>query len=130
MASPDHRENLLSPNFKDVGFAVKAGNLQGEETFLVVQEFGSKDVPPATIRGNTPIKKVLGFNSYLTSSSISLSSKLTISVVFALLGMLIIDALLIKRKKIARVMGHNADHVLFMLALVSVLVILGLGQAL
>ena len=39
MASPHHRENILSENFNEVGFSVKAGNLSGEDTFLVVQEF-------------------------------------------------------------------------------------------
>jgi uncharacterized protein YkwD len=46
MASPSHKENLLSENFKDVGFAVKTGKLGGEDTFLVVQEFGNKTAAP------------------------------------------------------------------------------------
>lgn len=37
-----HRENLLSPNYDDVGFAVVSGQLNGDETILVVQEFGRK----------------------------------------------------------------------------------------
>ena len=41
MASPSHRENLLSPNYKDVGFAIQEGTLTGDDTVLVVQEFGS-----------------------------------------------------------------------------------------
>lgn len=41
MASPSHRENVLSPNYKDVGFAIQGGSLTGDETVLVVQEFGS-----------------------------------------------------------------------------------------
>ena len=36
MNSPSHRENLLSPKYKDIGFAVAEGKLQGEETVLVV----------------------------------------------------------------------------------------------
>lgn len=42
MASPSHRENLLSSNYTDIGFAIKEGNLTGDETVLVVQEFGSR----------------------------------------------------------------------------------------
>lgn len=42
MNSPTHRENLLSPNYKEIGFAVEEGNLTGSDTILVVQEFGSK----------------------------------------------------------------------------------------
>ncbi len=41
MASPTHRENLLSANYRDMGFAIIEGNLQGEDTVLVVQMFGS-----------------------------------------------------------------------------------------
>jgi len=41
MASPDHRKNLLSSNFVNIGFAVEKGRLSGEETVLVVQMFGS-----------------------------------------------------------------------------------------
>jgi hypothetical protein len=42
MNSPSHKENLLKPNYKEVGFAVVNGVLQGEETTLVVQMFGSQ----------------------------------------------------------------------------------------
>lgn len=42
MESPSHKENVLSGNYKDVGFAVLQGNLLGEETTLVVQMFGSQ----------------------------------------------------------------------------------------
>ncbi len=42
MGSPGHRENILSTNYDDVGFAVITGNLTGDETILVVQEFGRK----------------------------------------------------------------------------------------
>lgn len=41
MNSPEHRANLLSPNYTDIGFAVQTGTLTGTETTLVVQEFGS-----------------------------------------------------------------------------------------
>lgn len=44
MASEGHRANLLSGNYKDVGFSVKSGILTGEDTLLVVQMFGSQTV--------------------------------------------------------------------------------------
>lgn len=40
MNSPSHRDNLLSPNYDEVGFAVVNGVLDGYETTLVVQLFG------------------------------------------------------------------------------------------
>jgi hypothetical protein len=42
MASPSHKENMLSSNYKDVGFAIKDGTLTGDDTVLVVEEFGSR----------------------------------------------------------------------------------------
>jgi hypothetical protein len=41
MASPSHRENIMKPTYRDVGFAVVNGKLNGEETTLVVQMFGT-----------------------------------------------------------------------------------------
>jgi len=38
--SPTHRENLLSANYDDIGFAIVNGVLNGYETTLVVQMFG------------------------------------------------------------------------------------------
>jgi hypothetical protein len=41
MASPTHRDNILSKNYKDIGVAIKTGVLLGKETTLVVQMFGN-----------------------------------------------------------------------------------------
>ncbi|OGY26848.1 MAG: hypothetical protein A2Z11_01560 [Candidatus Woykebacteria bacterium RBG_16_43_9] len=50
-----HRENLLNPNFTEIGVAVVDGNLQGEDTTLVVQLFGRPAViaaVPAETQGS------------------------------------------------------------------------------
>lgn len=41
MASPTHKENILSGNYKDIGIAVVEGTLLGKQTILVVQMFGN-----------------------------------------------------------------------------------------
>lgn len=41
MASPTHRANIMSGNYRDIGIAVVEGQLQGQQTILVVQMFGS-----------------------------------------------------------------------------------------
>lgn len=41
MASPTHRDNIMSGNYKDIGVAIMAGELLGKETILVVQMFGN-----------------------------------------------------------------------------------------
>lgn len=55
MNSPTHRDNVLSGNFQDVGFAVSEGTINGEYTTLVVEEFGGKLlVPPSTNQTSPP----------------------------------------------------------------------------
>jgi uncharacterized protein YkwD len=41
MASPTHRDNLLSNKYADIGVAVVEGNLNGIDTTIIVQFFGS-----------------------------------------------------------------------------------------
>ncbi len=41
MNSPSHRENILNNDFEEIGIAVVNGELDGEETTLVVQMFGT-----------------------------------------------------------------------------------------
>jgi hypothetical protein len=41
MDSPTHKENIMNPKYTEIGVAVVDGVLQGEETTLVVQMFGS-----------------------------------------------------------------------------------------
>jgi len=47
MGSPTHRENIMKPGYHEIGFAVVNGTLNGEETTLVVQMFGSSSAPVA-----------------------------------------------------------------------------------
>jgi hypothetical protein len=53
MNSPEHRSNMLSPNYTDIGFAIQAGTLTGTDTTLVVQEFGSPYNSDGTVKTTT-----------------------------------------------------------------------------
>lgn len=44
LASPTHRENLLKSSYKDVGFAVMSGALNGKPTTLIVALYGTLGV--------------------------------------------------------------------------------------
>lgn len=44
IASPAHKANMLSSNYTDVGFAVVTGKLDGQDTILVVEEFGGRNL--------------------------------------------------------------------------------------
>jgi hypothetical protein len=41
MSSPSHRQNILNPNYKEIGIAVLKGEFNGNEVYVVVQHFGS-----------------------------------------------------------------------------------------
>jgi hypothetical protein len=41
MASPSHRDNLMSPKYTEIGIAVVEGDLNGVDTTLIVQLFGT-----------------------------------------------------------------------------------------
>lgn len=43
LASPEHKKNLLSKEFKEIGVAVLNGEFQGQkDTYIVVQLFGAR----------------------------------------------------------------------------------------
>lgn len=39
--SPSHKENIVNPNYKEIGIATMTGNFNGKETTVVVQLFGT-----------------------------------------------------------------------------------------
>lgn len=47
MNSPTHKENIVNGKYQEIGIAVVDGVLQGVETTLVVQMFGTRGTPPA-----------------------------------------------------------------------------------
>jgi hypothetical protein len=48
MASPSHRDNMLSGKYKEIGIAVVEGDLNGVDTTIIVQLFGTKLADTAT----------------------------------------------------------------------------------
>lgn len=152
MESPTHRENLLSQNYKDIGFAVATGNLTGSETVLIVQEFGSKYVAPdaniaqvqvpAITSPPTQVRQVeqatlprsetvvaAAVNKPLVDSK-SASFNLSLFLVGLFVVILVVDAVIIERKKVARVVAHNLDHIIFLSILLMAAIIIGRGLVL
>jgi len=60
MNSPEHRKNVLSQYYQNVGFAVATGKLGGEDTVLVVEELGSTNFAPAPVANGELKKPVVG----------------------------------------------------------------------
>ena len=77
MASPTHKENIVSPNYQDIGVAVVSGTLLGKETTLVVQMFGNltdKVVAPVAPKSETKPKPVVTTPQSGQIKSISITS--------------------------------------------------------
>ncbi len=169
MNSPEHRQNVLSPNYQNVGFAVATGKLSGEDTVLVVEMLGSTSIAPvvaeaksqpiaavavgspavklavtnANTNANSPAvpkvqtatkpvtQELLGINSLpiikplIDSQNFSLT--LTEIVLFAFIAVLILDMVIIERRKIVRFVGHNLDHVIFFSLILIIVLILVKG---
>ncbi len=126
IASPTHRDNIVKPGYQDIGFAVVNGVLNGEETTLVVQMFGAGGSPLAE---KPPVKTVIpevasavvGSNVFSQSTFKPIFNIPTITRDIAfmfiglIVGVLILDGIVVSRKKIVRVAGHNIAHILFFL---------------
>lgn len=59
MASPTHRDNLLSDKYNEIGVAVVEGDLNGVETTLVVQLFGTQAGQTAGVPDNKAPQNVV-----------------------------------------------------------------------
>lgn len=189
MASPEHRANVLSKNYQEVGFAVREGSLTGEsDTILVVEMFGSRaytapvqQVPPVVQQAQaaqvtprptnfptptciprptcldakpqclihepvqgwcttspTPIQVITptSFAQPVMQTNIVkqplIDSVLLVRLVGTALALLFIvllllDLVLVGRKRIVRMVGHNIDHIIFLIAILLIATLLGSG---
>ncbi len=153
MNSPTHRDNILSSKYNDVGFAIVPGILEGEDTVLIVEMFGSTTVasvaqpvetasaaevvqnpiPKVTI-SPTPaiivavqdldtstvsgvVKNVPSIDAAGTSKTVSTLGLTMLAFAFTM------DLVIVKRKKIPRIVGHNLDHIMLILMFLLFLVL-------
>lgn len=136
MASSNHKDNIVKPQYRDIGFAVVNGVLNGEETTLVVQMFGSTNqslasvVPqvqaapataPAPTKAPEPAPKPVELTEVASSVALkplfdipTVSRTIVVGFVGFMLGVLAVDAWIVGRRRIVRVVGHNAGHILFL----------------
>lgn len=135
-SSAGHRENMLSSNYQDVGFAVKIGELNGEETVLIVEELGNLNMPIARNKiveiatsSDTDIshKNVVATKKEPFINSLSFSSNINMMIIFVFIFALLLDMIIIEKKKIMRFVGHNADHILYLILIMALVRILSKG---
>lgn len=135
-SSAGHRENMLSSNYSDVGFAVKLGKLNGEETVLIVEELGNLNMPIAGSKiqevatasdTNISHKNVVSVNREPLINSLSLGSNIYVVVLIIFIFALLLDMIIIEKKKVMRFIGHNADHILYFILILALVGLLGKG---
>lgn len=137
LASPSHRENVLSPHYQDVGFAVEQGTLTGEKnTVLIVEEFGGKSSVQAVNPGQLPATTVLAeaaAQQYTTLSKapvidrFSFAKGVTQILLLVFIIIFVLDLLLVERKRITKIVVHNLDHILFLTGILLFIIFLSSG---
>lgn len=128
MASPSHKENIVSSKYKEIGIAVVEGVLRGQKTTLVVQMFGSppeglalrpntQNSPPdsvgpvrsssfASVEGTTNIKPIpaVSIDHYLVLKSVGLS------LIVLVFGLLTFDLIILKKRGVVRLASSHMPH--------------------
>jgi hypothetical protein len=144
----------MSPNYSDIGFAVATGDLTGSETVLVVEMFGTQanaddqqiadasasdsGNPITVVQEEVPQQPIqiaqanaaseVSKNPLIDSQTIP--QRFGIILLGLLIGVLILDALIIERKKIVRLVAHNTDHIAFLLMILVAIIIIQQGHIL
>jgi len=122
MNSPTHKDNILNSKYKETGLAVVNGTLNGVETTLVVQVFGTPTPAPSqTALFSRPRLGEASAAALATSqesqpklSPFSLTKTAAVFLLGLIFGALVVDAFLVSRKKIIRLSGKNLAHLIFM----------------
>jgi len=124
MNSPAHRDNLLKKEYTEVGYAIVNGVLNGEQTTLVVQEFGkpmvageaTKNIPVVPnkpmIEKNTEqivVQKAVAPKVNFLNFSFNLN---LIFMSFLILA-LVLDFYFASKFNVIRIGGKNTAHLLF-----------------
>ena len=140
--SPSHKENLLSTNYDEIGFAVVNGVLDGYETTLVVQMFGrprdatqlatvfeeknlltsiqeNKTTVPTSREVQIPIAQPQQPPEILPAIEITTAYRsITFLVVTFLVTLLSLDIWYSKRKAIPKISGNAFAHIIFLTLMV------------
>lgn len=133
MDSPSHRENILNSKYQDIGLAVVDGKLEGRETTLVVQMFGTKLSAPSDISksSSTTISVKAAESKVATPTPVSpfdVSRAISITLLAIFVLVLIIDLAHLHRHKIIRWTSSSLAHLLFMTFLLLTALIMSRGH--
>lgn len=147
MASPSHKDNILNSKYDEIGLAVVNGTLNGVETTLVVQVFGTPTPAPrvqsllpqvgearATTVSGQQTDSLISHAGEVSGSQLVSPFSLTKTIVVFLLGLfvggLLIDAFLVYKKKVIRLSSKNMAHLIFVGVLLAAVFITNQGMIL
>ncbi|MBI4130450.1 CAP domain-containing protein [Candidatus Roizmanbacteria bacterium] len=159
MNSPSHRDNLLRGEYDDIGFAVVNGTLNGHETTLVVQMFGTpktgyvaqqpgkttntRELPTPPFQPTQAVERIAEVHSLsnnipfaqgvVTSpliNKIGLERNISFFIAGALLMVLMIDGVIIAKRRTLRIAGHNMAHVIFLITMLGLVIVSTSGSIL
>ncbi len=145
LASPSHKENLLSGRYKEIGVAVVEGNLNGVDTTIIVQFFGTKYSessavvgPPVSGLAQRTIATPTPRPRYYTLGEVNLNAtpvspfSATKGVSLALVGLIVavlaVDGAIIFLKKVPRISGRSLAHISFLGMILAIVLILKAGE--
>lgn len=129
MNSPTHRENIVRKEYSEVGYAVVNGMLNGEETTLVVQMFGTPlaktvDAPSSPLGEQPVVQKapqqqkaqILGLTQKPGAAVNGKHLTYDINIVFIafIVLALLIDFAVASRLNILHLRGKHLAHLLFL----------------
>lgn len=160
LASPSHRDNMLSGKYTEIGVAVVEGDLGGKDTTLIVQLFGTpsagvasipvasaetnqqaEPVGVAEVRAEEPPTKMAPVENaappqeavrppVVLASQFDVMRSVTLGIVFVMFLVLLADLVVTHRNGITRAGGRTFAHLSFMAMVVIILVIIQSGRVL
>lgn len=133
MNSTTHRDNILKKEYTDVGYAIVNGILNGEQTTLVVQEFGkpmASSFSPESVQANEKIPAIpaakpiveKGIEQIVAQKTVqpkinALNFSFNLNVIFMvfLIMALALDFYFASKFNVIRIGGKNTAHILFII---------------
>ncbi|MGI5826554.1 MAG: CAP domain-containing protein [Patescibacteria group bacterium] len=139
MNSPSHKENIVNGKYQEIGIAVVDGSLQGVETTLVVQLFGTPygaavnesqagqpvpagkkvvaETPKSTVGDSKEVlaKEESEINAAPAVSPLDITKAIAIFVVGILLGAFVMDVILVSHNHTPRLSSRSMAQMLFLI---------------
>jgi len=158
MNSETHRENILKPEYEDVGFAISEGTLEGQPTILVVQLFGKEegstlaqsepvDIEQTTANPATQPEIAVQEPEIKTETNLAspqlqevsrkplinifnLQRQMLFVILAGLIVVLSLDLYFVEKKQLFKLSGRNLAHLMFTLLLILSIITTGSGAIL